>query len=49
VIGKSTVESMIRAGASCLSIEVGRTLLFDRSQLLQRATQAGIAIVAARR
>jgi hypothetical protein len=49
VIGKSTVESMIRAGASCLSIEVGRTLLFDRDQLLQRATQAGIAIVAAPR
>jgi DUF1009 family protein len=49
VIGISTVETMIRAGASCLSIEAGRTLLFDRDALLQRASQAGIAIVAARR
>ncbi len=49
VIGQSTVETMIRAGASCLSIEAGRTLLFDREALLTRATQAGIAIVAAPR
>jgi hypothetical protein len=49
VIGIATVESMIRAGASCLSIEAGRTLLFDRDSLLERASQAGIAIVAAPR
>jgi hypothetical protein len=49
VIGVPTVETMIRAGASCLSIEAGRTLLFDRETLLERATGAGIAIVAARR
>jgi DUF1009 family protein len=49
VIGMATVEAMICAGASCLSIEAGRTLLFDRATLLARAAQAGIAIVAARR
>jgi DUF1009 family protein len=49
VIGISTVETMIRAGASCLSIEAARTLLFDRNALLKRASGAGIAIVAARR
>jgi hypothetical protein len=49
VIGISTVETMIRAGASCLSIEAARTLLFDRDALLKRASEAGIAIVAARR
>jgi DUF1009 family protein len=49
VVGQSTVETMIRAGASCLSIEAGRTLLFDREALLQAASRAGIAIVAARR
>jgi DUF1009 family protein len=49
VIGIATVETMIRAGASCLSIEAGRTLLFDRDSLLERASQAGIAIVAAPR
>jgi DUF1009 family protein len=46
VIGIATVEAMIRAGASCLSVEAGRTLLFDRDRLLERARQAGIAIVA---
>jgi len=46
VIGIQTVEAMIRAGASCLSVEAGRTLLFDRDRLLARAAEAGIAIVA---
>jgi hypothetical protein len=46
VIGMATVETMIRAGASCLSVEAGRTLLFERDSLLERARQAGIAIVA---
>ena len=30
VIGIATVDAMVRAGASCLSVEAGRTLLFDR-------------------
>jgi hypothetical protein len=46
VIGIGTIEAMIRAGASCLSVEAGRTLLFDRDSLLERAAKAGIAIVA---
>jgi DUF1009 family protein len=46
VIGIVTIETMIRAGATCLSVEAGRTLLFDRDALLARAAQAGIAIVA---
>jgi DUF1009 family protein len=46
VIGIATVETMIRAGASCLSLEAGRTLLFDRDKLIERADGAGIAIVA---
>ena len=49
VIGLRTVEAMIRAGASCLSVEAGRTLLFDREALLERAAKAGIAIVASPR
>jgi DUF1009 family protein len=49
VIGLQTIETMIRAGAGCLSVEAGRTLLFDRETLLKRADEAGIAIVAARR
>ena len=49
VIGFDTIETMIRAGASCLSVEAGCTLLFDRGSLLERAGQAGIAIVATTR
>ncbi len=49
VIGMQTIETMIRAGASCLSVEAGRTLLFDRESLLKRAAEAGIAIVASPR
>lgn len=49
VIGFSTVETMQLAGASCISIEAEKTLLFDRDAVLERANKAGIAIVAARR
>lgn len=49
VIGIATIDAMIRANASCLSVEAGRTLLFDRGALLERARQAGIAIVAVAR
>jgi DUF1009 family protein len=49
VIGMQTVETMASAGASCLSVEAGRTLLFDRDALIKRADQAGIAIVASAR
>ena len=46
VIGIRTIETMIAAGASCLSVEAGRTLLFDRETLLKRAAESGIAVVA---
>lgn len=49
VIGIRTVETMVRAGASCLSVEAARTLLFDRETLLERAGAAGIAIVGSAR
>ena len=45
VIGLRTVETMTAYGASCLSVEAGRTLLFDRAALVKRADEAGIAIV----
>jgi DUF1009 family protein len=46
VIGLRTLETMARAGASCLAVEAERTLLFDRDALLRRADEANIAIVA---
>ena len=49
VIGVGTIESMVTAGATCLSIEAGRTLLFDRESILKRANAARIAILAVQR
>jgi hypothetical protein len=46
VIGPNTVGVMRRAGATCLSIEAGRTLIFDQATVLELAAAAGIAIVA---
>jgi hypothetical protein len=46
VIGFSTIEHMKSAGATALAIDAGRTLLFDRTKLLEFADAAGIAIQA---
>jgi DUF1009 family protein len=46
VIGVRTIDAMLTAGATCLSVEAGRTLLFDRDALLRRASAENIAIVA---
>jgi DUF1009 family protein len=46
VIGVRTVETMRKAGATCLAIEAGRTLVFDHDNLMTIADAAGIAIVA---
>ncbi len=49
VVGLPTVEAMAAAGARCLAIEAGRTLLFDRAAVLARADAMGIAIVGVER
>jgi DUF1009 family protein len=46
VIGIATVEAMCAAGATCLCVEAGRTLVFDREAVVSAADAAGIAIVA---
>jgi UDP-2,3-diacylglucosamine hydrolase len=46
VVGLPTVESMKRAGATALALDAGRTLLFERSVLIAKADEAGIAIQA---
>jgi hypothetical protein len=46
VIGIRTLEAMKEAGATCLSVEAGRTLLFDRDTLLRRANDENVAIIA---
>ncbi len=46
VIGLRTIEAMAAAGATCLSIEAGRTLLFDVDAVIAAANAAHIAILA---
>jgi UDP-2,3-diacylglucosamine hydrolase len=46
VIGVATIEAMVRAGASCLAVEAGRTLLFDAEAIAAAADAAGIALIA---
>ena len=48
VIGLPTIEQMKRANATALAVDAGCTLLFDRSQLIEQADVAGIAIQAFR-
>jgi len=45
VVGLPTIEAMRAAGATCLCVEAGRTLLFDREAMMKAADLAGIAIV----
>src|ERR1700739_1461420 len=46
VIGLPTIECMKKAQATALAVDAGRTLLFDRTQLIELADAAGIAIQA---
>ncbi len=45
VIGITTIETMIASGATALVIDAGRTLVFDREQLIKTADSHDIAIV----
>ena len=45
VVGVPTIEAMKAAGATCLCVEAGRTLVFDREAMVAMADEAGIAIV----
>lgn len=47
VVGVPTIEAMRAAGATCLCVEAGRTLLFDREAMVAAADEAGIAIAGA--
>jgi UDP-2,3-diacylglucosamine hydrolase len=46
VIGPSTIAVMRAAGATCLAVEAGRTLIFDLITVQEQAAAAGIAIIA---
>jgi UDP-2,3-diacylglucosamine hydrolase len=45
VVGIPTIETMIAAGATCLSVTAGKTLIFDRDEMLRVADKNGICVV----
>ena len=45
VVGPKTIRVMSRSNASVLALDAAKTLLFERSRLLEEANRAGIAIV----
>ena len=46
VVGVPTIERMSEGGATCLALSAGKTLMFDRDEMLKLADQKKIAIVA---
>jgi DUF1009 family protein len=46
VVGVPTIETMAEAGATCLCVTAGKTLIFDREEMLALANRRRIAIVA---
>lgn len=45
VVGIPTIETMIAAGATCISVTAGKTLIFDGDEMLALADKNGICVV----
>jgi UDP-2,3-diacylglucosamine hydrolase len=45
VVGVRTIRVMKRSNARVLAVDAGRTLLFEREQLIVEANQAGISVI----
>ncbi len=43
-VGLGTIAAMQEVGAKVLAVEAGKTLIFDRADMLKRADQAGIVV-----
>jgi len=46
VVGISTIEAMVEAGATCVCLTANKTLMFDREQMISLANKQKIAITA---
>ena len=46
VVGIHTIETMVKAGASCLALDANKCLMLDREKVIAAADAARIAIVA---
>jgi DUF1009 family protein len=45
VVGPATIEVMKETGASVVALDAGRTLMLDREEMLEKAREAGVAVV----
>ena len=45
IVGLATIQAMRHAGAKVLSVDAGKTLIFDREAFFAAANDAGIAVV----
>jgi DUF1009 family protein len=48
VVGVATIAAMEAAGATCLALEPGRTLIFDADAVVDAANKADISIAVIR-
>lgn len=46
VVGVPTIETMLKAGATCLCLTANKTLIFDKEEMLALANRNKIAVVA---
>jgi DUF1009 family protein len=45
VIGVPTIENMIAAGATCISVSAGKTLIFDKEEMIRLANRNKICVI----
>lgn len=45
IVGLATIQAMQRAQAAVLSVDAGRTLIFDQAECIRAADEAGIVVV----
>lgn len=45
VAGPRTIETMVETGTTALALDAGRTLLIDKSEMMEAANRAGITVI----
>lgn len=45
VVGVPTIETMVKVGATCLSVTAGKTLIFDRDEMIRCADRNKICVI----
>jgi DUF1009 family protein len=45
VIGLTTLQVLEEAGASCLVVEAGKTIVMDKEELIRRADDRGLCLI----